>query len=102
MLAGPPFLTDDPEPVDYHHWEFYLFSNLDKNNVVDEEPNLNAPAIEFNYGALPNLQLHLIVPYAWSLPSAAPADNGLGDIETGVKYRFIQETKNVRKSVYSL
>jgi hypothetical protein len=19
-IAGPPFVTDDPEPVDYHHW----------------------------------------------------------------------------------
>ena len=24
--AGPPFLTDDPEPVDYQHWEAYLFT----------------------------------------------------------------------------
>ena len=21
LWAGPPFLTDDPEPVDYQHWE---------------------------------------------------------------------------------
>jgi hypothetical protein len=21
--AGPPFLTDDPEPVEFKHWEFY-------------------------------------------------------------------------------
>ena len=25
-LAGPPFRTDDPEPVDYKHWEFYTFT----------------------------------------------------------------------------
>ncbi|MGO9415216.1 MAG: hypothetical protein ACLP51_08770, partial [Syntrophobacteraceae bacterium] len=25
-LAGPPFLTDDPEPVEYKHWEIYLAS----------------------------------------------------------------------------
>ena len=24
--AGPPFMTDDPEPVDYQHYEFYTFS----------------------------------------------------------------------------
>ena len=24
--AGPPFITDDPEPVDYGHWEVYGFS----------------------------------------------------------------------------
>lgn len=25
-LAGPPFQTDDPEPVDLGHYEFYIFS----------------------------------------------------------------------------
>jgi hypothetical protein len=93
-LAGPPFLTDDPEPVDYGHWEFYLFSTLDKN-IIDEKVDVNAPALEFNYGALPNIQLHLIVPYALSLPMAGPSNNGIGDIETGIKYRFIQETNNM-------
>jgi hypothetical protein len=24
--AGPPFRTDDPEPVEYQHYEFYTFS----------------------------------------------------------------------------
>ena len=23
VWAGPPFLTDDPEPVELKHWEFY-------------------------------------------------------------------------------
>ncbi len=93
--ASPPFLTDDPVPTDYGHWEVYLFSSIDKNNVTDEEPDLTAPAVELDYGALPNLQLHLLVPYVWSLPSAAPAANGIGDIETGAGYRFIQETSDV-------
>jgi hypothetical protein len=26
VLAGPPFVTDDPVPVDYQHWEVYLAS----------------------------------------------------------------------------
>ena len=25
-LAGPPFVTDDPEPVPLHSWELYLAS----------------------------------------------------------------------------
>jgi len=24
--AGPPFRTDDPEPVEYQHYEFYTFT----------------------------------------------------------------------------
>ncbi len=94
-FAGPPFLTDDPEPVEYTHWELYLFSILDKNSQPDEEPDLLAPAIELNFGALPNLQIHLVVPYAWSLPSATSSENGMGDIEAGIKYRLIQESESV-------
>ena len=26
--AGPPFRTDDPEPVDYKHGEFYVATDL--------------------------------------------------------------------------
>ena len=28
--AGPPFVTDDPEPVELHHWEVYLASQYVK------------------------------------------------------------------------
>ena len=34
-FAGPPFLTDDPEPVDYQHWEFYLFGIGDHTSVSE-------------------------------------------------------------------
>jgi len=26
VFAGPPYITDDPEPVEYQHWEVYLAS----------------------------------------------------------------------------
>jgi hypothetical protein len=26
---GPPFQTDDPVPVDLHHYEFYIFGGMD-------------------------------------------------------------------------
>ena len=93
-FSEPPFITDSPEPIDYRHYELYLYSMLDKNNVGVEEPQLSSPAMELNWGALPNLHLHIIVPYAWSLPSVAAAANGLGDIEVGAKYRVVQETNN--------
>ena len=88
VFAGPPFLTDDPEPVPFKHWEFYLFS------TVDATPKSNdgtGPAVEFNVGALPNLQVHLIVPLAFTAPNGGPNAYGLGDMEFGLKYRFIQE-----------
>jgi len=88
--AGPPFLTDDPEPVPFRHYEAYFFSTLDRTAYQSQG---DAPAVEFNMGAIPNLQLHAIVPMSYYFPSPGPSASGLGDIELGVKYRFIQETK---------
>jgi hypothetical protein len=91
-LAGPPFLTDDPEPVDYRHWEAYLFANGDHTGGGY---TINGPAVELNYGALPDAQLHLVVPMTTVGGGGAPAVSGLGDIELGVKYRFLHETKRL-------
>jgi hypothetical protein len=87
--AGPPFLTDDPQPIDFRHWEAYLFTTQDVTSAGDA---VNLPAIETNYGPAPNLHLHIVVPYAQNLANTAPHTSGLGDIELGVKYRFVQET----------
>jgi hypothetical protein len=98
--AGPPFQTDDPEPIDFRHYEFYTFASSDGTGI---ETDTAGPAVEFNWGALPNVHLHIIVPLAAILPSnnprlaplgIGPNAYGLGDIETGIKYRFVQETKH--------
>lgn len=86
--AGPPFRTDDPEPVDYKHGEFYLATQYEK----DKDVTLGtAPHIEFNYGAAPNLMLHLIAPYVFNRPEGGPTERGYGDTELGAKYRFIHD-----------
>jgi len=90
-FAGPPFLTDDPEPVEFKHWEAYLFSTVD---AARDQTNATGPAVELNVGALPDLQVHLIIPLAYASPSGGPNAYGLGDIEFGIKYRFIQETEH--------
>lgn len=87
--AGPPFLTDDPEPVEHQHGELYLatqYSNA-KDGVFQ-----TAPHVEFNYGIFPNAQFHLIVPFAYSHPKDSSKAYGLSDIEVGIKYRFIEES----------
>jgi hypothetical protein len=91
VLAGPPFLTDDPEPVDYRHWEAYFFSTYDRSA---DATGIQGPAVEFNVGAAPNLQLHLVVPWAWNQPGGSLLRSGWGDVELGVKYRFLQEAEN--------
>jgi hypothetical protein len=87
--AGPPFVTDDPEPVEYRHGEFYISSQY-ADNKDGKEGTL--PHFEFNYGAIPDVQLHLLVPFAYVHPNGESAIYGLGDTEVGVKYSFIQET----------
>ena len=88
-LAGPPFVTDDPEPVEYQHWEFYIASMHAK---LGGDWSGTAPHLELNYGAVPDLQLHLIAPEAYDSPPEGAGHYGLGDVELGAKYRFIQET----------
>jgi hypothetical protein len=88
-VAGPPFITDDPEPVDFHHWEVYI-SSIYQHIMGGSFGTL--PHIEINNGALPNLQLHIILPGAFSTAPGASMQYGLGDTELGAKFRFIQET----------
>ena len=86
--AGPPFLTDDPAPVELGHWEFYLASQW---TTARGAASGTAPHVEVNYGALPGLQLHAVVPATAAWQSGAPVQYGLGDIELGAKYRFVDE-----------
>jgi hypothetical protein len=89
-LCGPPFLTDDPEPVELHHWEFYTATQV---AITRNETSGTAPHFEINYGALPDVQLHLITPFMYDDPRGSDHLNyGYGDTEVGVKWRFIHET----------
>ena len=90
--AGPPFATDDPEPVDYQHWEFYISSQ--HTQTADGWAG-TAPHFELNYGIVPNVMLHLITPLAYDAPTDGAAHYGYGDTELGVKLRFVQETDHL-------
>jgi hypothetical protein len=98
--AGPPFQTDDPTPVDLGHYEAYIFGGVDGTPV---ELDTTGPAFEFNWGAIPNIQLHAILPFGAVLPSnkavyapsgAGPSAFGLNDMELGVKYGFLHQTQH--------
>ena len=89
-FAGPPFLTDDPEPVDYHHWEFYIASI---QQYVPGESDATLPHIEINYGAIPDVQFHLVAPMEY-LNDQGGLHYGYSNTELGIKYRFIQESDN--------
>jgi hypothetical protein len=98
--AGPPFQTDDPKPVDLGHYEAYIFGTVDGTPA---EIDSAGPAFEFNWGAVPNVQLHAILPFGAVLPSNNPIyfpggtgsrAFGLTDMELGVKYGFVKQTRH--------
>ena len=69
-FAGPPFRTDDPEPVDFQHFEIDLFSQATQTNGGWSG---FLPGLEVNYGALPNLQVHAIIPQGFTAPDGGVA-----------------------------
>jgi hypothetical protein len=99
---GPPYQTDDPVPVDLHHYEFYIFGSADGTPV---EMDSVGPAVEFNWGAIPRVQLHAILPWGVAAPlnhaayapvsGQGPTEFGLTDMELGAKVAYIKESKYV-------
>ena len=89
-IAGPPYITDDPEPVDYQRWEFYAFSQGGRANG---ETSGVAPSCDCNYGILPDVQLHIQPGAAFRRASGASPAWGPGDTELGLKYRFVEQDK---------
>jgi hypothetical protein len=95
--AGPPFLTDDPEPTETGHWEIYApeFDAAGKGGDFD-----GAFGAELNYGAAPNLQLTLGLPAAY-VRDRSGFQTGLGDVRFSAKYRFFHdETAGVSVAVF--
>jgi hypothetical protein len=96
-LAGPPYVSDDPEPTDYKHFEIYTFNN----GTVTRGDIGGATGIDFNYGAAPDLQLTATLPAAFDRPAASRTNFGLGNIELAAKYRFLhQDTFGLDVSVF--
>ncbi len=92
IFAGPPFNTDDPEPVSFKHWEYYISSI---NNHQPGTWSGTSPHAEMNYGLVPNIQIHLLLPLNYFYTSHNGTGLGYADTEFGIKFRFVGETDNV-------
>jgi len=87
--AGPPYVTDDPDPVDYKHWEVYIASQ----GFHDASGgSFTVPQIEVNYGAVPNLQLHVIAMMSLNEPAGGSRPYGYSTTEFGAKYRLFEDS----------
>lgn len=82
--AGPPFLTDDPEPTDTGHWEIYapLLEAEGQGSTFE-----GSTGVEINYGAARNVQITVGLPVAYAHDSNG-TEWGAGDVAVSVKYRF--------------
>jgi Putative MetA-pathway of phenol degradation len=86
-LAGPPFLTDDPEPTEAGHWEIYA-PLIDGEGLGSNYEG--SVAAEFNFGAASDVQVTVGVPIAYT-HDAAGMEWGTGDLGISVKYRFYHD-----------
>jgi hypothetical protein len=89
VWAGPPYVTDDPEPTDTGHWENYAFVS----GIHTPGDTGGEAGFDLNYGAATNLQLTLVVPVGYDRGFAG-THWGSGDLEIAAKYRFIQQTRD--------
>jgi Putative MetA-pathway of phenol degradation len=88
-LAGPPFVTDDPEPPPPGGWEInvpFIIERTPGNTEMD------APLFDINYG-LPEIQLKLEFPVKIIRDDEAGTSAGPGDLVLGVKWRFLNNEK---------
>jgi len=82
--AGPPFVTDDPEPPPPGGWEINVPFILERTPGTT---NMDAPLFDFNYG-LPDIQLKLEFPIKIVHEDGDDTAAGAGDLLLGVKWRF--------------
>jgi hypothetical protein len=87
-IAGPPYSTDDPAPVDPGHWEVIPFVT----GSHESGTTAGETGFDINYGLMPDVQLTLVVPVLYEHSSSLRS--GLGRIETEVKWRFLEQDEN--------
>jgi hypothetical protein len=88
--AGPPYLTDDPVPTDTGHWEIYAFAQGEgRRSTIEGEGG-----VDLNYGPVEDVQLTATLPLGFSHAPHEGWRGGTGDVELGVKYRFLHDEKH--------
>jgi hypothetical protein len=88
--AGPPFVTDDPEPPPPGGWEINVPFILER---IPGETEMETPLFDLNYG-LPNIQLKLEFPIEILQDDTNRTLAGVGDVLLGVKWRFFNNEKS--------
>ena len=85
--AGPPFVTEDPEPPPPGGWEINVPFIIERTPGKTE---MNAPLFDFNYG-LPNVQLKVEFPIEIVQQDRDGTAASVGDLVLGVKWRLLND-----------
>jgi hypothetical protein len=86
-FAGPPYVSDDPEPTDYGHFEIYTFNT----GTTTRSGTNGETGIDLSYGAAPDLQLTATLPFGFDIASSGATQFGLSNVELAAKYRFLHQ-----------
>jgi hypothetical protein len=90
-IAGPPYLTDDPQPTEPGHWEIYNFVQ----GTIGYGALLGETGLDINYGGAKDLQLTAVLPMGFDNAnglSASGLRTGTGMIELAAKYKFLHQS----------
>ncbi|MGN6517588.1 MAG: transporter [Rhizomicrobium sp.] len=86
-LAGPPYVTDDPEPTPLGQCEIYAFGA----GTATRDGHEGETGIDFNYGGAEDLQLTAVLPLAYDTPRHQGTAGCIGNIELAAKYKFLHQ-----------
>lgn len=98
LVAGNPLQTNDPETPGPNGWEINLSHNLRFTRPAFGQA---LPLVNVNYGWLEFDQWKISIPVLEVDPHPGAAHWGVGDIQLGWKYRFLEEDDHgVQVSTY--
>ncbi len=86
-IAGPPFLTDDPDTTPRGEYETMVFATGNTTADGDE----GEYGLDFNYGGGDDLQFTAAVPVSYENLNGASRQSGVGNIELAAKIRLLHQ-----------
>lgn len=88
VLAGPPLEIDDPGILEPGQWEIITAATLTSTNAGD---GYEAPVLDVSYGVAKQVQVSAVLPYVFVDPDDGSSESDVGNLEIGVKWRFVDE-----------
>jgi hypothetical protein len=91
LRAGNPLQTNDPETPGRNGFEVNLSNNL---RLTRNEFTQHLPLLDINYGHVENVQWKISIPVLQVDPDPGVGHWGVGDVQLGWKYRFLEEEEH--------